>query len=335
MAVRNYRGRAQHQQQRHQYTFTDTDNADTYILTLTNGNSNITDAETWTNGASESTTSIAAGIAALIEKSTGGLFARLSATANGAVLEVSSKYAGEPFSLAFTGTATAPTLVVINENGGPLDFNCESNWDEGAVAGSGDDIIFHSSCGFNVYKSGTTFGKISTSLAFPAGATIGAEGTPFKCVCTGLDVNGSGVTHFDINNSAITPNYRGNGSHTLIGSAIANINVFDFANIAVAPYAGQTSAITADATVYGGLLTLGGATTLGGEVIVKAGHARIISTATVDQLDIHGGATAFVDPNADVTVANNYGGNLQYDRSSAAIATLNEFGGSVFVPPQS
>jgi hypothetical protein len=337
MSVRHFIGGAPLIQQVHEYTVTDVTNTLTYIGTLTNLNSNGTDGETlYTNGGAETTTTVATGLAAAINRSANGLFNFLSATSNGAVLTVRSAIAGMPFSLAWTGTATAPTLNIVTRNSGPSDFSCEGNWSEGAIAGGGDDIIFCATANvlYNLYKSATTFGKLSTSLNFTG--QVGIPGTPFKGTCTGLDVNGAGIGHFDINASAIVVNVRGSKPQpanapgvTIIGSAIVDVNNFGTASTAIAPYAGQTSAISDDVTVYGGVVTIGGATTVGGEVIVQAGTANILSTAVVDQLDVYGGGSAFVDPQADVTAANNHGGKLMYDRASGAITTLTEYGGQV------
>lgn len=252
MSVRNYLGRANIQTQRHKITFADTTNTSTFILTLTNGNSTVTDVETWTNGGAETATTISAGIAALIEKSTNGLFARLSVEdATLGVIHIQSKYAGEPFSLAITGTGTAPVVVVENENGHPLDFNCESNWAEGAVAVSGDDIIFHASVGYNLNQSAITFGKISTSHSFAG--DIGYSGTPFAGGCTDLDIYGRGRGYFDVGSSAITPIVHstaqvpaGEFAFTIKGSALTSLTVRG-GSATMAPYQGQTSSCT---TVY-------------------------------------------------------------------------------------
>lgn len=250
MAVRNYLGNASAEVQEHNITVSDTTNTNTLILTLTNGSSSVTDAETWTNGGAETTTTVATGVAALIEKSTNGLFARMTASSSGAVVNVRSKFPGEPFSLAITGTATAPTVVVVNNNSGGQDFNCESNWAEGAVATTGDDIIFRGAARvrFNANQSAVTFGKISTSHDFTG--DIGC-GNTFQCLCTDLDVFGRGRGSIDLGNSAITPIVHstaqvqpGEFAWTVKGSALTSLTVRNNSSVAVAAYQGQTSSAT-------------------------------------------------------------------------------------------
>jgi hypothetical protein len=70
MAVRVFRGTAPAIAQQSTYTVTDVTNGNTYILTITDGNTNATQAETYANGSGETVTTVAAGIAALITKST-------------------------------------------------------------------------------------------------------------------------------------------------------------------------------------------------------------------------------------------------------------------------
>jgi hypothetical protein len=335
MAVRVFRGTAPAIAQQSTYTVTDVTNGNTYILTITDGNTNATQAETYANGSGETVTTVAAGIAALITKSTKAQFQALTATSSAGVVTITAKIPGAPWSLAVTGTASAPTAVVVYANSGPFDFNCIANYDGQVIAGSSDDIIFVGSATvkYNLYQAGTTFGKLSTSTDFTG--TIGAVGIPFQGACTDLDVYGSGQSHWDLGSSAVTPYVWGTATLannafacSIKGSALTNI-ALKGGSLAVAPMQGQTSTVTL-VSQYGGYLLVGSGTTLT-TFRQTGGVATILCAATTVTGQV---GTMLIDGSGAITTVNVVDSNVTWN-STGTITTLNTKGNGVFDARQS
>ena len=108
-----------------------------------------------------------------------GEFSELEASVSGAVVSLTQKTAGKPFTLteAVTGgvTAVATTLTAAN---GPNDVSLAANWTGGVLPANNDDVWFQDSDVDALYNLGALTGVTLASLNIQASYT-GMIGLPF------------------------------------------------------------------------------------------------------------------------------------------------------------
>ena len=324
----------------------------TYTISLTNETGSSISFNYAASGG-DTTTTIAAALAALITASNDARAKAVTAAAVTGVLTLTAKSAGVPFYAAATvagGSGSFSGTGNTTANVGKNDWNTVSNWLEGSVPGSSDNVLITGSNNISYgLVTGTSLGGFATQAG--SSASVGAVGSPLSFTCTSFYWSCSGTSCINIGSSAISPRIVNTANATapscglyLIGSAMVKVYVEGQSSVDLASTPGVTSTATTVQLVgtqsprvrCGSGLTLTNfncdSAATGTEIAcavtsatIEGGTVSTAGTGTIGTLNVNGGSV-YCNSTGTITTANvNDGGKLDMTQSQIArtITTAN------------
>ena len=281
-------------------------NGHTFITTI-NGKS-----ITYVAGGSETTSTIAAAIQALLAASEIAEFQEITWTVATATITGTAKTAGVPFTVSNAGTGTY-TLTTVTNSSGPNHADVTANWSLGALPVATDDVLIADSADI-LYGLGNLTPAAFNSFRVKASYT-GSIGLP--------RLNSAGYVEYRTRawpmNTAV-PITIGEGDGN--GPALVNITSGLILDLTVHMTGTRTDPAIPVVNVAG--CTSGTVNVASGDVGIAADDDQL--TATVTTATINDAATLTVGKAATVTTANNDGGTVN---SFGTITTLTLTAGTV------
>ena len=319
MALNRYRGNSLTTvAQAYRGTITSTTGAHTYISTVTD-DQGVTHADTYTLTGSEGTvTAVGDAVVASFNANPDPYLRKLIATNNAGVITFTARTAGEPFSIALTGTGSWGSAAEFTANVGESDLGVATNWTDGYPTSS-DDLVCDETSPDLLYSLNVSAVAITSFHTTPRfsgdiGRTFAGQLHRLRIDPDTITIRGSSeFIAIGIGSAAIpitVEHDRGASLDApavwLDGSAVTNLNVLD-GNVAFAGWAGQSGTITGTITVTDdATLLLGGplsTLTLTGAVLVASGTSETLAYQSVPTMRLNEKATVIDRSTATVTLA--------------------------------
>lgn len=268
----------------------------------------------YTCGGSETTSTVAAAVAALCQNSGEAAFREITWTVAAAVITATSR-AGLPVTISTSDTAAsgASTLGNVQAATGPNHWNNAENWSTGAVPVNNDEVFIEDASisllyGLPTSLTLTKFVHLAGQLGLPDFNSSGyTEYRPTRAVFTCTDVTfgttagvGPSLSRVDLASGASIVAVYGSGQRAggsaidlLLNHANAIVSVVS-GQVAIAPGGDETSQVGTVRVAVQGVVVIGAGTTIAS--VVSSGNTTLLANATNvtvdDGITVIGGASA-------------------------------------------
>lgn len=295
-------------------------------ITATMGTAPLTVSVTYTMSATDTTSTAAAALQALLTASTQPQFAEAAYSVSGAVITVTAQTAGTPFTLAASaGGGGAMARAAVTANSSPSDVSLAANWVRAGVAAipvNGDDVVLQATSvpllwnltalAAVLLNTFTRWQSYQGQVGLP---DTNANGYPeyrpkylqLDSNVTSLPVvlgypdtgNGPSLERYDMQSFRADFAIQGAGSASqqyniyLLGTHVSNTLRVLNTTVAMAVDPAETSKLASALVDAGGTIVLGNAVTFSGTLTINNGSA-IISSAPATVLVQNGSSLTVI-----------------------------------------
>ena len=339
MATKQFRQPARTETKRvWQGTIASTTDTHTFVVTITDDNGDTAAIQATANGVLTAS-QIAAAFVASWNSSLNPLVSSVVASAVGAVITLTARTAGVPFSVAASGTGTWSGTGLTSSGVSNTDYGQGANWSGDAVPTTGDDVTLQEG------RVGLLYGLNQSTVEIDefviernCSSRVGRwqDGTLhyLRIAPNSFDIRGSGsLIALDFGSENISGYVEGYGSPTqaglaaiyLKGSNLATVEIVR-GNVAIAPMVGDVTTIAdllvgcvegqSDATV-----TVGAGVSL---TNLNQSSGRCLLRCAAASAVVSRGAELTTEGAGGITTMTVYGN--AYPKSSGTIGTLNVHG---------
>ena len=194
----------------------------------------------------------------------------------------------------------------------PTSFNTAANWDDDAVPGAGDTLVYtanyNNSCLINLDSGTTAYSKIIVEEGYSA--NIGSPTNRLISDVSLLEYHGSGIAYFQVGSGGINTIVTNSGGDTQgnygvhISGTIATLTVSG-GNVALCNETSDSGAVT-NVRVSGGYVCLGAQLTSISTVNITGG--KVLTRKSAGTVKIYGGTFETAEDAAISTKLTSYGG---------------------------
>jgi hypothetical protein len=330
-------------------------------ITATVGIAPITQAITYTMTATDTVSTAATALQALLSASTSGMFSEISWTVSGAVITGTAQTPGTPFTLAASsGGGATMTHAVTTANSSPSDANNSANWLRSGAASlpqNTDDVVLQNSSVpilWNVDQLSTvTFNSLTRWQSFTAQVGLpdinvnnyveyrpryfkfGVNAVPTVLLGANDAGTGPSLERYDpgANQVAWVIDAAGSASQTynvyLLGTNAANTLKVTGTTVGLAINPGESGKVTGASVDGGGTFDCGAGATLGGTTIFN-NAAGVLNATPATALTVQNGSSVRMLTGGTLTTANVTDGSTLTWNAGGTITTLNLLRSSIF-----